>query len=83
MPEPMQFDVPANCQLFGDLVASAGIEAILYPSKLTGSECLAIFPQNFSGDSYVALDDPAPSTDVVSRIDAATWSSAKSKFGLD
>lgn len=79
---PMQFDVPANCQLFGDLISLAGIEAIRYPSKLTGSDCLAVYPQNFSGDSFIALDGPLPSEDVVSRLDAAVWPGAKTKFGL-
>lgn len=42
----MQFDVPANCQIFGQLVANCGIEGILYPSKFTKKKCLAIYPQN-------------------------------------
>jgi len=43
----MQFDVPANCQIFGQLVSNAGITGIVYPSKYTKKKCLAIYPQNF------------------------------------
>ena len=32
---PVHADVPANSQIFGTLIYQAGIEGILYPSKLT------------------------------------------------
>ena len=35
---PMQFDVPATSQVFGQLVAQAGIEGIVYPSKFDGND---------------------------------------------
>jgi hypothetical protein len=44
---PMQFDVPATSQIFGQLAMEAGIEGIVYPSKFSGKDCLVIFPQNF------------------------------------
>ena len=70
----MQHDVPAPCQLFGQLVAKVGIEGIVYPSKFGGKDCLAIFPQNFEGaDVFVQLDDPAPPGVQVRRLDATTW----------
>lgn len=71
---PSNYDVPANSQIFGHLVYSAGIEAILYPSKLTEKPCLVIFPRNFVGtDSYIGLDDETPHPEVPSRIDASNW----------
>lgn len=70
---PMQFDVPVASQIFGQLVADAGIEAIVYTSKFTGQDCLAVFPQNFEEDSFVELDDPAPSEVKVCRLDVVTW----------
>jgi hypothetical protein len=71
---PMQHDVPAPCQLFGQLVAKAGIEGIVYPSKFGSKDCLAIFPQNFEGaDVFVQLDDPSPPGVQVRRLDATTW----------
>lgn len=56
----MQFDIPANCQIFGQLVMSAGIGGILYPSKFTKKKCLAIYPQNFDIDSFVAIEGESP-----------------------
>lgn len=70
---PMQFDVPVASQIFGQLVAEAGIEGILYTSKFTGKDCLAIFPQNFEESSFVQLDDDAPAEIKNRRLDAKTW----------
>ena len=72
----MQFDVPANCQIFGQLVASAGITGILYPSKFSKKKCLAIYPQNFDSESFVAISDDSPQG-VISRLDAKTWGNLK------
>ncbi|MFN7905478.1 MAG: RES domain-containing protein [Pseudobdellovibrionaceae bacterium] len=50
--KPVHFDIPSNSQILGYLVYSAGIDGIIYPSKMTGKDCLAIFPRNFEkGDS--------------------------------
>ena len=71
---PSMFDIPANSQIFGHLVMQSGIEGILYPSKLTGKDCLAIFPINFAhSSSYLQLDDEAPHPKVPKRIDSETW----------
>lgn len=68
-------EVPANSQIFGQIVMQAGIDGILYPSKLTGKDCLAIFPCNFVGStSVIRLDDVVPDTTVgPERIDADNW----------
>lgn len=72
---PMQFDVPFASQIFGQLVVEAGIEGILYTSKFTGKDCLAIFPQNFDefSDSFIQLDDEAPKEIKIRRLDAKNW----------
>lgn len=70
---PIQFDVPVASQIFGQLVAEAGIEGILYISKFTGKNCLAIFPQNFEESSFVKLDDDAPVEIKSRRLDVKTW----------
>jgi hypothetical protein len=71
---PMIGDVPANSQIFGQLIYQAGIEGILYPSRLTGKDCLAIFPNNFAvTSSYITLDDEPPHANVPSRIDSTNW----------
>jgi hypothetical protein len=68
---PMHVDVPASCQIFGQLVSEAGIEGIKYPSKYGGKDCLAVFPQNFSGtDSFVQLKDQAPPGVTRIRLDS-------------
>ena len=71
---PSNYDIPANSQIFGHIIQQAGIEGILYPSKLTTCLCLAVFPKNFVGtDSYLKLDDEAPHEKVPVRIDASNW----------
>lgn len=71
---PMQFDVPASSQVFGQLVADAGIEAILYPSQFTGKNCMAIFLQNFpETDSCIRLEDDSPPGVKIKHVDGAIW----------
>jgi len=71
---PSRYDVPANSQIFGHLIYSAGIEGILYPSKLTGQLCLVVYPKNFVGtDSFIMLDDEPPHEKVPIKIDGSNW----------
>lgn len=72
---PMLFDVPVASQIFGQMVLDAGIDGILYPSKFSGKECLAIFPQNFDypEKSFVALDDELPPGVKIKRLDVVSW----------
>jgi RES domain-containing protein len=68
---PMQFSVPANCQIFGRIAAAAGIHGVLYPStKHSSKRCLALFPQNWKGSaSFVEVADPVPVSATEVRID--------------
>lgn len=51
---PAQVDIPANSQIFGQLVYLSGVEGILYPSKMSSEKkCLAVFPMNFANSSSV------------------------------
>jgi RES domain-containing protein len=70
---PMQMDVPAACQIFGQLVARAGIEGIVFPSAKSEEPSLAVFPQNLQGDSFVELADTPPVATTHVRLDAKTW----------
>ncbi len=72
----MQFDIPANCQIFGQLVANAGIEGILYPSKFTKKKCLAIYPQNFDSESFVIIEGDSPEG-TISKLDVNSWNLLK------
>jgi hypothetical protein len=59
--DAMLFDLPSNSQILGHIAYEAGIQAIKYPSRLTGKICLAIFPLNFEkSESYVEISDEAP-----------------------
>ncbi|HEY6642478.1 RES family NAD+ phosphorylase [Povalibacter sp.] len=54
-------DVPANGQVFGQLVASAGFDGIKYRSTRTRADALVVFPRNLSnGGSVVRVTDSAP-----------------------
>lgn len=77
---PMNFDVPIASQIFGQLVSSSGIEGILYTSKFTSKDCLAIFPQNFDENSFVKLDDPIPQATKIFRLDRETRNENKAKW---
>ena len=58
---PILWDIPANSQILGQVAYEAGIEAILYPSKITGKNCLAIFPKNFEQSaSCIILEGESP-----------------------
>lgn len=71
---PSRYDIPANSQIFGHLVYSAGIEGILYPSKLTKEPCLALYPKNFvDTESYIEIDDEPPHKKVPVKIDGSNW----------
>lgn len=59
---PVQFGIPSNSQIFGRLVAAAGIHGIVYPSsrKIEG-RCLALFTQNWTqSGSFIEVVDAAP-----------------------
>lgn len=72
--QPMNYDTPAPSQLFGHMALLAGIEGIVYPSRFTGAECIAIFPQAIeSSRSRLELDDPTPHPKVPTRIDSSNW----------
>lgn len=70
---PAMASIPANCQVFGQLVLAAGIEGIVYPSVRGESQCIAIFPQNFRGTgSYVEIVPPYPPFVSTTRIESST-----------
>ncbi len=71
---PMQFDIPANPQILGQLVYTAGIEGILYPSVKTQKKCLVVYPENFrQTDSYIEIDGVTPKSVTHNRIDKNTF----------
>lgn len=72
---PMQFDIPSNPQILGQLAHAAGIEAILYLSVKTQKKCLAVYPENFQrSDAYIELEADLPENVTHTRIDSHTFS---------
>lgn len=71
--QPMQFDLPANSQVFARIAVAAGMHGILYPSaRNSGKRCLALFPQNWRGGrSFVETMDPGPDGHQL-RLDGTT-----------
>jgi RES domain-containing protein len=59
---PAQFGIPSNSQIFGRLIAAAGVHGILYPSsRKAEGRCLALFTQNWRhSSSFVKLVDVPP-----------------------
>ncbi len=72
---PMHFDVPSNSQIFGQIAQAAGIEAILYPSKMSDkNHCLAVFPENLKNStSFVEIEDSVPVLVKNKRLDSETY----------
>lgn len=71
---PMQFDVPANSQILGQIAQSAGLEGILYPSVKTMEKVLAAYPQNFNySDSFIEIVGKVAKTVEHTRIDKNTY----------
>ena len=71
---PMQYDLPANCQVFGRLASAAGLHALRYPSaRHEGRQCLVLFPQNWGGSAFfVEVADAVPPEARLVRLDATT-----------
>jgi len=82
--EAALYDVPSTSQIFGQIALIAGITGILYPSKFTGKNCLAIFTQNFKDStSWVKIADAIPDDSIIlhelnhTNYEAATWDRKK------
>jgi len=71
---PVQYQIPANPQVFGRLIRDAGYEGIIYPSTKGKGKCIALFPENFNGsDSFLQLADEPPNGSTCTRLDSKTW----------
>lgn len=72
---PMQVYIPSNSQILGQIAHAAGIEAILYPSRMSAKDrCLAIFPENFMNSiSFVEIEGEAPQELTNRCLDAKSY----------
>ncbi|MBK6358459.1 MAG: RES family NAD+ phosphorylase [Comamonadaceae bacterium] len=66
---PVQFGLPARSHILAELIRVAGFEAILYKSTMGPGKCLAVFPDQLSGQAYVELVDKAPPEVRHTRLD--------------
>ncbi|MEM7646167.1 MAG: hypothetical protein AAF203_04595 [Pseudomonadota bacterium] len=77
----MRFDIPANSQIFGQMVKSSGVTGIIYYSKMTGRDCIAVFPDNLkNSDSFIELCDTPPNEKTPKRIDGNNYQIAEQMF---
>ena len=58
--QPAQFGLPLPSHVLAELVRAAGFDAISYKSTMGPGRCLAEFPDQLSGQTYVELVDKAP-----------------------
>jgi len=71
---PVQYEIPANSQVFGRLLRDAGFEGVIYPSSKGSGKCIAIFTENLEGsDSFIELVDRAPATVKHKKLDSSNW----------
>ena len=73
---PQLVDIPAPSQVFGQIARAAGIEGILYRSKMTTGEenCLAVFPENFKyAQSSVAIQGKVPAATKHPVLNRHSW----------
>lgn len=78
---PTQFELPAPSQIFGELVQSAGYEAMTFQSSRGGTQCVVIFPVNFAvSGSLVELKEPYPHQVELPRLDRDTWRELTTPF---
>ena len=69
----MQYDLPANPQIYGRLLLDAGFEAVVYASTRGLGPCVAVFVENLvAGESFLELSDDEPPGVKVSRLDTDT-----------
>jgi hypothetical protein len=65
---PMQFGLPSQSQIIGDLIRRAGFEGVLYPSSKGDGLCIALFPEQLHASSHVCLTAPAPNLEVITEL---------------
>jgi hypothetical protein len=66
---PVQFGLPAPTHIIAELLRAAEFEAVLYHSTKGPGDCLAIYPDKLSSDSFVSLVGAPPEGVALSRLD--------------
>lgn len=69
---PMQFGLPSQSQIVGDLIRRAGFEGVLYPSSKGNGRCIAIFLDQLHAKSHVSLSAFSPKSEVITELTSDT-----------
>lgn len=67
---PLNCSVPANSQVFGQLLSAAGFEGVQYSSVKTQLPAIAIFPRQFRNSTSSIYVPDAPATSHCARLDS-------------
>jgi hypothetical protein len=71
---PMQYDVPYNSQVFGELLVRSGYDGVIYHSTHGTGMCIAIFPHNLmNSDTSIRIVGDPPNESVITHLDSNTW----------
>ncbi len=74
------YDVPENCQIFGQLIQDSGIDGILYPSKMKTGLNFALFTRNLANSSTWVELQSTPHRLTPSRLDSHNFRLAELTF---
>lgn len=65
---PIQFGLPSQSQILSELIRAAGFEAILYQSSKSGGQCLAVFVDQITSESFIEISSQTPDG-TIKRLD--------------
>lgn len=69
---PMQFGLPSQSQIVGDLIRRAGFEGVLYRSSKADGRCVALFPEQLHANSRISLSASVPDPAVIAELTSDT-----------
>ncbi len=71
---PMQYDVPYNSQVFGELLLRTEYDGVIYHSTQGTDKYIAIFPENLkNSDTSIHIAGDPPNESVITHLDSDTW----------
>jgi RES domain-containing protein len=74
-------DLPSNSQILGNMLCSAGFEAVLYRSVRTHQRNLAVFTRQLTNsESEIHAPTPQPAGVILSSLTSANWREAELEY---
>jgi RES domain len=78
---PTAADIPANPQVFGKLLCSAGFEGVLYRSVHTNRRNLAVFTRQLvNSESEIHVQPPQPPGVILVSLNSTNWRHAEKTY---